>query len=44
MEKSRFGSYGGSMKGRIEWPDSHDFAFTIFDDTDFSVLPDIKEV
>lgn len=28
---------------RIKWPEGRDFAFTMFDDTDFAELPDIRE-
>ena len=32
------------MSSRISWPDGKDFAFTVFDDTDFSTLENVREV
>ncbi len=32
------------MKDKILWPEGKDFAFTVFDDTDFSTLKNVKEV
>jgi hypothetical protein len=32
------------VDARIPWPEGRDFAFTMFDDTDFAEMPDIREV
>ena len=32
------------MHGRINWPQGKDFAFTIFDDTDYATLENVREV
>ncbi len=32
------------MENQIKWPNDHDFAFTIFDDTDFVTLKNIKPI
>lgn len=32
------------MSTRIEWPDGTDFAFTVFDDTDYATLENVEEV
>ncbi len=32
------------MENKIKWPNNHEFAFTIFDDTDFATLKNIKPI
>jgi hypothetical protein len=32
------------MSSKITWPEGKDFAFTVFDDTDFSTLENVREV
>ena len=32
------------MNKKIQWPDGKDFAFTVFDDTDFATLKNVKKV
>ena len=32
------------MENKIKWPNNHKFAFTIFDDTDFATLKNIKPI
>lgn len=34
----------GMFKMRISWPDNKDFAFTIFDDTDWSTIANVADV
>lgn len=33
-----------ALGGRIEWPDGKNFAFTVFDDTDFSTLENVEYI
>ena len=35
---------GVNTGNRITWPDDKDFAFTVFDDTDFSTLENVREI
>ena len=32
------------MINKIKWPNNHDFAFTIFDDTDYATLENVKPI
>ena len=32
------------MSDRIKWPNNKDFAFSVFDDTDFATVENVKEV
>ena len=32
------------MNKSLQWPDGKDFAFTVFDDTDYATLENVKEI